>query len=301
MAVKSSGVTAGPRRSWGLRWYIYVAPMILALVLIFGYPIISVIKQSFYAGGPNKLVPAGWSNYSFVLKDKLFWTSVKNNIYLLGSVPIMIVLALFLSILLSEVRKGEKIYRFISFFPYIMSITVVGVTFSYLFQFNGIVNTTLRSIGLSFFAFNWLGDAQFAVPSIMSVIIWQQLGFGIILFFSQIINLPGEVSEAAQLDGVNWWQKHRFITIPQLRSVIEFFAITEFIYMLSSVFNYVYVITAGGPGNSSSVLELYIWKNGFLFRSYGMASAVSTILLLVTIVLIFIYFRIRSQNEGERA
>lgn len=291
----------GPRRSWGLHWYIYVFPMILALLLVYGYPVVSVIRNSFYAGNPRNLIPVGWSNYVNVLNDAVFWTSIKNNLYLLISVPIMIVLALLLAVLLFEVKRGWSFYRFVVFLPYIMSATVVGITFSYLYQYNGIINTMLRSIGLDLLALNWLGDQHLVIPSVMSVIIWQQIGFGVILFLSQMMNLPEEVYEAAQLDGVNWWQRHWYITVPQLKGVIEFFAITEVIFMLSSVFNYVQVITAGGPGNSSSVLELYIWKNGFMFQSYGSASAVSSILLVFTVVLITIYFRIRRRNEGDLA
>jgi ABC-type sugar transport system permease subunit len=286
----------GPR-SWGLRWYLYVAPMILMLAVVFGYPIVSVIRYSFYAGNINRLVYVGLGNYQSVFHDQVFWTSFKNNLLLLISVPIMIMLALLLSIILYEAVRGWKFYRFIVFLPYIISTTVIGITFSYLYQFNGVLNTTLRAMGLGFMALDWLGSANHVVWSIMSVIIFQQAGFGVILFLAQMMNLPAEVYEAAELDGVSWRQKQWYITIPQLRGVIEFFAITEAINMLSWVFNYIYVLTSGGPANSSSVLEIYIWRNAFFFHSYGSASAVATLLMILSVILIFFYFRIRKSNS----
>jgi ABC-type sugar transport system permease subunit len=285
-----------PRRDRGLIWYLYVAPAVLVMAFVFGYPIVSVIRYSFYSGNINNLVFVGWTNYMSVFHDQVFLTSLKNNMLFLICVPIMIVFALLISIILYESIKGWKLYRAVVFLPYIISATVIGITFSYLYQYNGVVNTTLRSIGMNSLAHDWLGSTTWVVPSIASVIIYQQVGFGVILFLAQMLNLPSEVFEAAELDGVTWWQKQWRIAIPQLRGVIEFFAITEIINMLSWVFNYVYVLTGGGPGNSSSVLEIYIWRNAFFFHSYGMASAVATLLMFVSVILIFIYFRVRKNS-----
>jgi ABC-type sugar transport system permease subunit len=289
-----------PRRDRGsLIWYLYIAPTVLVMAFVFGYPIVSVIRYSFYSGNINRLVFVGWTNYKSIFQDQVFLTSLKNNLLFLICVPIMIVFALMLSIILYEAVKGWKFYRSVVFLPYIISATVIGITFSFLYQYNGVVNTTLRSLGLNSLAHDWLGSATYVVPSIMSVIIYQQLGFGVVLFLARLLNLPADVFEAAELDGVTWWQKQWHITIPQLKGVLEFFAITEVINMLSWVFNYVYVLTSGGPGNSSSVLEIYIWRNAFFFHSYGIASAVATLLMFVSVVLIFFYFRIRKNSTKE--
>jgi len=293
----SSPTTIKPRRDRGLVWYFYVAPAVLMMAFVFGYPVVSVIRYSFYAGNMNRLIYVGLANYNAIFHDDVFWTSIKNNLLFLICVPIMIVIALPLAIFLYESIKGWKFYRFVVFLPYVISATVIGITFSYLYQYNGVLNTYLRSMGLHALALDWLGNSHYVVMSIMSVIIYQQVGFGVILFLAQMINLPSEVFEAAELDGVTWWQKQWHVTIPQLKGVLEFFAITEAINMLSWVFNYVYVLTSGGPANSSSVLEIYIWRNAFFFHSYGSASAVSTILMFVSVIMIFIYFRIRNRNS----
>ena len=271
--------------------------MIVLILLVFCYPLVQIIHYSFMAGSPAHLSYVGLSNYVSVFNDQVFWTSVRNNFLLFLAVPVMMVLSLVPAILLFDGVFGWKVYRFVAFLPYVMSATVVGITFSFLYQFNGVVNTLLRLAGLGFLALDWLGDTHLVIVSIASVIVWQQVGFGTILFLAQLMSIPLEILEAAELDGVGWWRKQWSIVVPQLRGIIEFFAITELINMLSWVFNYVYVITAGGPGNSSSVMELYIWRNAFYFRSFGMASAVATILLAFTGLLIFAYFRMQTRQS----
>jgi ABC-type sugar transport system permease subunit len=177
------------------------------------------------------------------------------------------------------------------FFPYILPAAAVGLTFSFLLQRNGVLNQFLPG-GL---APDWLGSPRWVVPSIGGVIIWQQLGFGVVVFTAALLALPQEVSEAARLDGATTWQVQRLILIPQIRGIIEFFVVLEAITVLSQVFNYVYVLTGGGPGNASSVMEFYIWKNGFSLGSVGIASTVAVMLLAVAGVLIFVYMRVRSR------
>ena len=137
----------------------------------------------------------------------------------------------------------------------------------------------LGDVGLGSLAPDWLGSTHWVVPSIGGVIIWQQLGFGVVVFTAALLALPQEVSEAARLDGATGWQLQRLMLIPQIRGIIEFFVVLEAITVLSQVFNYVYVLTGGGPGNASSVMEFYIWKNGFSLGSVGIASTVAVMLL----------------------
>ncbi|HEY5437060.1 MAG TPA: sugar ABC transporter permease [Candidatus Limnocylindrales bacterium] len=148
---------------------------------------------------------------------------------------------------------------------------------------------------------DWLGNAKLVTPSIMSVIIYRELGFGVMLFLARMASIREELYEAAMLDGAGWWARLRYVTIPQLRTVIGFFVIIELITMLSWVFAYVYSMTGGGPGFASSVLELYIWKNAFAYHAVGIASAVAVLLLIVTSVLIVIQLLIRGggRETGE--
>jgi ABC-type sugar transport system permease subunit len=285
----------GRRRRRPLWPYLFVSPALALIALVFVYPIIQVLRYSFYAGSTSALTYVGTANYRNVVHDPVFTHSVLNNLKLLLTVPVMTALALMIALMLNSGMRGWRLYRGIVFLPYILPATAVGLTFSYLLQKNGVLNTILRDLGLGAIAFDWLGSATWAIRSIGGVVIWQQLGFGVVVFTAALLALPGEVTEAALLDGATPWQAQRLILIPQIRNIIEFFVVLEAITVLSQVFNYVYVLTGGGPGNASSVMEFYIWKNGFSLGSVGVASTVAVMLLGVAGVLIFIYMRLRSR------
>ena len=286
-----------PRRRRRTLWpYGFVAPAVLLIGLVFLYPIVQVIRYSFYAGSTSELTYVGTANYRNVVHDPVFVHSIVNNLKLLVTVPVMTVLALGIALLLNAGVRGWRAYRAIVFLPYILPATAVGLTFSFLLQRNGVLNTLLHDVGLGALAFDWLGSAHWVVPSIGAVVIWQQLGFGVVIFTAALLALPGEVTEAALLDGATQWQAQRLILIPQIRNIIEFFVVLEAITVLSQIFNYVYVLTGGGPGNASSVMEFYIWKNGFSLGSVGVASTVAVMLLAGTAVLIAFYMRLRARH-----
>jgi ABC-type sugar transport system permease subunit len=134
------------------------------------------------------------------------------------------------------------------------------------------------------------------------VIIWREAGLGIILFLARLLSLDEEILEAAELDGASWWQRVRYVILPQMTGVIEFYVVVSLITMLAAVFSYIYMIGRGGPGTSTMVLELYIFN--FLTRNSlpGVASAVSVMLFVVSVALIFVMFRLRrSAREKELA
>ena len=276
--------------------YLYLAPATLALILVFIYPIIKVIQLSFLQaeaeGGPILSLV----NYKLVFADPVFWVGVRNNAELLLTVPIMTALGLLMAILLFEKVTGWKIYRTLIFMPSILAVPTVGLAFVYLLGMNGIINTLLRSFGLDAITREWIGNATWVIPAISFVIIYRDVGFGVILFLARLMSLDKEILEAAEIDGANWWQKHTYVTIPQLSSVIEFFVVVELITMLSWVFGYVYTMTGGGPSFASTIMEFYIWKHAFRFRSPGLAAAVAVLLLTVTSALIFLQLRIRRQR-----
>ena len=276
--------------------YLFIAPALGAIGLVFVYPLVQVVRDSFYAGSTDTLTYVGTANYKNVVQDPVFRHSLLNNLKLLVTVPVMTALALLIAVMLNDRIRGWRQYQAIVFLPYILPATAIGLTFSYLLQRNGVLNTFLRDAGLGALAPDWLGSASWVVPAIGGVVVWQQLGFGVVVFTAALLALPAEVTEAARIDGAGWWQIQRRIHIPQIRRIVEFFVVLEAITVLSQVFNYVYVLTGGGPGNASSVLEFYIWKNGFSLGSVGTASTVSVILLALASVLIAIYMRLRARD-----
>lgn len=273
--------------------YLYLAPAGIFILLVFAYPIFQIIRMSLLEKTAEGTQIFGLANYRLVFEDPVFWASMENNFKLLLSVPVMTLLALFIALLLFDRVRGWQIYRSILFMPYILAVPVVATTFVYLLGLNGIFNHLLRLAGLGFFAQDWLGSATWVIPSIGVVIIYREMGFGLVLFLARLMSLDKEILEAAAMDGANWWQVHFYVTVPQLMSVIQFYVVVELITMLSWVFAYVYTMTGGGPGFASTIMEFYIWKHAFAFRSPGIASALAVILLLTTTIFIFLQLRLR--------
>lgn len=281
--------------------YLLVAPAVAIILIVFAYPIVRIVIDSFLSPTAQRGVSVGFANYLSVISDPVFWQAARNNVFLLLGVPVLTVLALLLAVILFDRIRGWRIYRTLVFTPYILAVPVIGTTFVYLYGYNGIVNTLLRGIGASGAAQDWLGSPTLVSPAILSVIIYREVGFGVMLFLARMVSIREELYEAAMLDGAGWWARLRHITIPQLRTVTGFFVVIELITMLSWVFAYVYSMTGGGPGFASSVLELYIWKNAFAYRAIGIASAVAVLLLVATSVLIVVQLLVRGdeRDTGE--
>jgi ABC-type sugar transport system permease subunit len=272
----------------GVAWF-YAAPTLAFVLLIFAYPVVTLIRYSTENVGTSQYIPTkfvGLSNFKYVFSDSLFVHAIENNLKLFLCVPIMVILAVLLAAILYDRPRGWKIYRAILFLPYVLSIPVVGVVFSYLFTYNGSVNEALRGVGLGFLAKDWLGSTTWALPTIMLVIIWKELGFGVIVFNARLMSVSEEYFEAARVDGARWWRRLRHITVPQLVPAIAFFTVVELINMLSWVFAYIYVMTLGGPQNSTVVSEFYIYEQVFQNNVIGIGAAAGVVLLAVVSVLI---------------
>lgn len=286
-----------PRRRVDLTPFVLVAPAVAMLLIVFAYPVARIVVDSFLSPTAQRGVTVGLANYASVLSDPFFWQAARNNVFLLLGVPVLTGLALLVAVILFDRIRGWRVYRTLVFTPYILAVPVIGTTFVYLYGYNGIINTLLRQIGAGGAAQDWLGSPTLVTPAILSVIIYRELGFGVMLFLARMSSIREELYEAAMLDGAGWWARLRHITIPQLRTVIGFFVVIELITMLSWVFAYVYSMTGGGPAFASSVLELYIWKYAFAYRAVGIASAVAVLLLVATSVLIAIQLLVRGDER----
>jgi ABC-type sugar transport system permease subunit len=276
------------RVSRGIPW-LYSLPLIAVVGAVFAYPLAQLVRYSLENVGASAYVPttfAGVSNFRYIYGDSLFRTAITNNLKLFLCVPILVFLSVVLSALIFDRPRGWKAYRTLIFLPYILSIPVVGVVFGYMFQLNGIVNSGLRSLGLGVAAQDWLGSTSWALPTIMFVIIWKELGFGVILCVARLSGVDEQLFEAARVDGAGWWQVLRHVTVPQLVPALAFYAVVEFITMLSWVFAYVYVMTLGGPQNSTVVSEYYIYQAVFQNNTIGVGAAAGVTLLAIVSILI---------------
>ena len=289
------------RLGWRLWSYAFVLPAVIALAATFGYPLVEVARFSFYAGTIQQPVYVGTGNYKELWHDPVFIRSVLDNLKLLTAVPIMTVLAIGIALAINAGYRRMKVYQAIVFLPYVLPATAIGLTFSYLLSQSGIVNTVLRQWHLGGFAKDWLGSAHWAIPTIGAVIIWQQLGFGVVVLTAALLAVPQELIEAARIDGASGWRIQWYILIPHIRRIIGLFVMIEAITMLSAVFTYVFVLTQAGPAYSSSVMEYYIYQNGFQEGAVGLASAAAVVLLAVASVFIIVYLRLRSRSDQVEA
>jgi ABC-type sugar transport system permease subunit len=281
--------------------YLFVAPTVVVLAVVFAYPVVSLVIDSFSSPGLLGETDHGLQNYQAVLGDAMFRRALLNNLRLFIAVPVMTVIAVLLAALLFERVRGWRFYRSVVFLPYVIAIPVVGIIFSYMLQRNGLVNETLRHVGLDALAQDWLGSSGLAIWSVWSVIVWQQVGFGVVLFLARLGSVDTSLYEAAMVDRAGWWARFRHITLPHLAPVIEFFVTLSLINMLSWVFNYVYVMTNGGPVNSTYVLELLIYQSAFRDDLPNIAAALSVIVLVFAVALLSVqaYFRQRIERmEG---
>jgi ABC-type sugar transport system permease subunit len=291
-------------RSFRLAPYLYVAPLVALLLFVFGYPLVRIFEFSFKMVRGIDGPWIGVRNYELVLNQPLFWESVQHNLLLLLAVPFMVVWSLLIAVVLYERLKGWKLYRVVLFLPYILAIPIIAVIMKKLFQFNGPVNEVLRWIGLDFLALDWIGSSDVALWTVMMLIIWRESALGIILFLARMLSLDESLMEAARLEGANWWQRVWHVIVPQMKVVMEFYTVTSIITILSAVFAYVYMIGGGrgGPGTSTMVVELYIFNALIRTSLPGIASAVSVMLFLVSLVLIVPLFAARRRaNEQETA
>ncbi|MGL4294641.1 MAG: carbohydrate ABC transporter permease [Aestuariivirga sp.] len=275
--------------------YLYIAPLMLLLAFVFGYPLVRIFEFSFKMVRGIDGPWIGLRNYQLVLGQDLFWESVLHNLQLLLAIPAMVVISLIVSVLLYERIAGWRLYRIIVFVPFVLAIPIIAVVMKRMFQFSGPVNEVLRWLSLDFLALDWIGSSDVALWTVMILIVWRESALGIILFLARLLSLDESMIEAAKIEGANWWQRLWYIILPQMRGVIEFFVVVSVITMLAAVFAYVFVMGGGrgGPGTATMVVELYIFNALIRTSLPGIASAASVLLFLVSVLLIFPLFRAR--------
>ncbi len=280
--------------------YIYILPSLILLILIYIYPLIQNMVKSFYRFSGGEGIFIGFDNYKYlILKDTITHGAILHNIELLLVVPVLLFLSIFFAVLITEKIRFGRAYQTLIFIPFIISIVVVGIVFSRLLRLDGIINFLLDKTGLDFLIRDWLGHPRYAIFALMSVIIWKELPFGIVLCMAGISNINQEIYEAAKIDGVNWWQNIIYITIPQLKSVISFYVVYNIMVVFAWIFTYVFVMTNGGPANATTILELQIYNLAFKKNLMGMASALSILLFLMIFGFIYLQFRVRSNTMEE--
>jgi ABC-type sugar transport system permease subunit len=278
-----------------VRPWLLIVPAGVLVGLTFAYPLVEVVRLSLRRSFTGEF--AGLENFRNLLLDPAFRLALQHNGMLLLAVPLLTFLAVVLAILLFESMRGWRFYRSLVFLPITVSIPVVGGVWSFILSRNGGLNTILRAVGLDAAALDWLGSADLALWSVLGVIVWSQLGFGVVLFLARLLSIPPEIFEAARLDGARWWRLHRYVTVPQLKGIIQFYVVLVTITILSWIFGYVFVMTSGGPADATLVAELYIYRTAFTYNQIGIACAAAILLLAAVFAFVLLFFRFTGKEE----
>lgn len=288
--VKNKRSTAIVRRN-RRKAYLFLLPNFIGFVVFTLIPVAMALFYSFTNYDGNRRMDfIGLTNFIKLFSDSSFVISLKNTIiYTVGTVPLIIILSLLVSVLMNNGVKGAPIYRAIMLFPHIASIVAVTVVWQFLYNAkNGPINQILRSIGVVDPP-SWLSDQKTALLAVMIMIIWKGIGYYMITYLAGLRGIPKDQYEAATVDGANAWEKLIYVTIPNLRPV-TFYATIMCIINSFQVFTPIYVMTKGGPGRATSVLVLKIYEDAFVNYKFGYASAEAMILFLLILVVTLIQF-----------
>ena len=264
-----------------------VVPAIMALVFSF---------TDFYTLKPNDITFVGVQNYAALFSDSLFWKCFANTAYFVVIlVPVEALLALLLAMLINVELKGQVFFRTSFFMPVIASITVVSILWTFLYNpSNGLINALLKSVGLP--GQKFLRSADQAMNSIIVMTIWQGVGYQMIIFLAGLKDIPMDYYEASSIDGAGKLRQFFSITIPSLKNVISFI----FIYVTIQAFKLFvqpYIMTNGGPQNSTRSLVQYIYQQGFQYKKAGYASAMSVVFFLAVVLISMILKRVLISRE----
>ncbi len=269
-----------------------MVPAFLLVGIVIWYPVSQMFRYSFTAWDGVRAPWVGLDNYVHILSGSDFWTPLRNNAIFLLAIPGILILSMVVSVLLYEQVHGWKFFRSIYYLPTILSAAVVGMLMRIMFSGRGAANAMLESIGLGGLTQDWLGSASTAFIVLIFAFYWQTLGQGVLIFLAGLSSIPGDIPEAAQLDGASWWQRLRQIIMPMMVPAIAYFAVVNAIWAFVGVFALVYTVTGGGPGYSTTPLDLMIYRRAFQFGDMGYASAMSVLLFCLVLAISAVQLRV---------
>ena len=282
---------------------ISVLPAVLLTLMFTIWPTVQALYLSFTnatsLGLNNKFV--GLDNYIYMFHDKSFIQALKNTAKLMAVVPVITIFcSLVLAFVLNQCKLKERVlYRTIFYFPNIVSLTVVGIIWSFVFHPNvGIVNKILDAVGLESLQRSWLGDSKTALWCIAFTLLWQAAGYYMVMHIAAMDGISPEIYESATLDGASAWRKLISITMPLMKDIIGI----TFVLALSGTINLSFVLsqvmTGGGPNGASSVLLQYMYTQGFVNGNFGYAMAITVFTLAISVALSMLSRKLTDASEG---
>lgn len=266
---------------------IFVAPDALGLLLFLGIPMVLALGLGFFeVTGFGGFTFTGFANYKKMFTDSLFINSLRVTVtYVFGFVAGVFVVSLGLALLVKQKVPFVGVFRSMFFLPHAVSLVVVGLVWQFMLTDGvGVVNQVLESVGIG--GRSWLGDPNLALTTVLVVSIWFFMGYYMVIFLAGLQEIPQEYYDAAKVDGARSWQTFRHITWPLLKPTSFFVLLVSTITGVAGLqaFDLIYVMTKGGPANSTSLGIFYIYEQAFQFNNYGYAAAMASFLVLILLV-----------------
>lgn len=264
--------------------YLFLLPAGIVLLIFFFIPFSQTILLSFQNYSASIYTPefAGLKNYFEILHNPTFYKVILNTIiYLVVAVPILAILPLFLAILINQKIKGITLYKILIYLPVIVSIVVAAIAFKWLYAEQGILNYLLNVFHIN--SIGWLTDPKYAIYSVIIVTIWKGIGYYMMIYLAALMSVPKELYEACDIDGAGFLRKHLTVTVPHIMPTIALVTTISSISAMK-IFAEIYVMTKGGPLNSTKTIVYYIYEKAFENLDLGLASAMAVILLVIVMV-----------------
>jgi raffinose/stachyose/melibiose transport system permease protein len=286
---------------------VFLIPGLIVFLILIVFPFLSNLLLSFTRWtGVRTPVWIGLANYAKALTDRIFWTSFRNNLYLiitLTTIPTLIGLLLatiLYDYISKEFGKGvSSVFRAGFYLPQVIPAVVSALVWRWILQPDwGVLNYILKAVHLDALAHNWLGDPKTALLAIIVTMIWFQIGYPMVIFMAALQRIDPEMYEAASIDGASWLQKFIRITIPLIRPEMFVVILTTTIFALKT-FGQVFAMTLGGPGNATMVASYFSYKNFFQNSNVGYGATMSTVVTFIIIVITIIWVRVQTQQERQ--
>ncbi|MDX6347160.1 MAG: multiple sugar transport system permease protein [Streptomyces sp.] len=289
------------RRRWTEHGLLFIAPFALIYVLFLVWPIVLGFKMSFgddnIAGSNTRFV--GFDNYVEAFRDSAMWDSLWHTVFftVITTIP-LVALGLGLALLVHNLRVVQWLWRLSFFAPFLLPSAVVALVWQWIYQPSfGLADWFLKNLGYDG-QFLWLGDKNHAMGAIALTTIWWTVGFNFLLYLAALQAIPEQLYEAASLDGANAWQKLTGITLPMLRRTTGLVVVLQLLASLK-VFDQIYIMTGGGPEDSTRSVVQYIYYQGFTGYRIGYASAISYILFVIIVVVSLVQLRLTRASGKE--
>jgi len=283
--------------------YIFIALAVIMFATFILYPVLFALVISLFdwkgVGPLNSFV--GLRNYiEIIFTDPVFHKSFSNTILMvLGATVIQLSSAIFLALLVVELKRIRTIFRTIFFIPVVMSLITVGLLWNWIYHpMFGIITSMLKWLGLSNLVTVWLGDTRTALIAVLVAYSWQSIGIFMVIILAGLQNIPRSYYEVASIEGASWWHNLTMVTLPSIRTQLFICCMLITVFTLK-LFPLIYVMTMGGPAYSTELLGLTIYRYGFRFYSMGKASAMAFLLIIVVIFVSSGYTRILKKEDIE--